>query len=91
LWRKAVGNSCTELAAPDLCCFDVEVALQKLKRSKSPGSNKITAEFISGISETFGPEMFSSIWNNEVLRQSWNECIIVSIHVKEDKAECTNY
>jgi hypothetical protein len=36
-------------------------------------------------------KLFSSIWNNEVLPQKWNECSTVPIHRKLDKTVCTNY
>jgi hypothetical protein len=31
-----------------------------------------------------------SVWNNEELPQSWEQSVIVPLHVKGDKAECRN-
>jgi hypothetical protein len=72
----------------------VEIAIGKLKRYKSLGTDQILAEFIKGGSKTLCFEihrLICSIWNQEELPQQWKESIIVSIHKKGDKTDCNNY
>jgi hypothetical protein len=39
----------TEPLLPDPSCFEVEIAIAKLKRYKSPGSDQIPAELIHAV------------------------------------------
>jgi hypothetical protein len=44
--------------------------------------------------ETLQPEihkLINSIWNKEVLPDQWKESIIVPVHKKGDKTDCSNY
>jgi hypothetical protein len=36
-------------------------------------------------------ELITSIWNEEEIPEEWKESIIVPIHKKGDKTECSNY
>ena len=48
----------------------VEMAIEKLKRHKSPGTDQIPAEFIQSGGKTFRSEShkpINSIWNKEEL------------------------
>jgi hypothetical protein len=36
-------------------------------------------------------KLMNSIWNKEILPQQWRESIIVPIHKKGDKTECSSY
>jgi hypothetical protein len=72
----------------------MEIAIGKLKRYKSPGTDQIQAELIKAGGETLCSEihrLISSIWNKEELPQQWKESIIVPIYKKGDKADCNNY
>jgi hypothetical protein len=65
-----------------------------LKRYKSPGSDQIPADLIQAGGEILRSEihkLINSIWNKEVLPDHWKEPIIVPIHRKGDKSDCSNY
>jgi hypothetical protein len=59
-----------EPLVPDPSPFEVEIAIAKLKRYKSPGSNEILAELIQAGGETLHSKvhkLINSIWNKEEL------------------------
>jgi hypothetical protein len=79
---------------PDPRPFEVEIATAKLKGYKLPGSDQIPAELIQAGGVTLESEickLINSIWNKEELPDQWKESIIVSIHKKGDKIDCSNY
>jgi len=58
------------------------MAIEKLKRHKSPGINQIPAELIKAEGRTLRSEihkLINSIWNKEELPEEWKESIIVPI------------
>jgi len=64
------------------------LAIEKLKRHKSPGIHQIPAELIKAGRKTIGCEIHKliiSIWNKEELPEVWKESIIVPIYKKGDK------
>jgi hypothetical protein len=70
------------------------LALAKLKRCKFPGSDQIPAELIQAGGEILLSKihkLISSIWNKETLPDQWKESIIVPVHKKGDKTDCSNY
>ena len=74
---------------PEPSAFEFEMATEKLKRHKSPGTDHIAAELIKAGGRTICCEihkLLNSIWNKE-----WKESIIVPIYKKGDKTDCTNY
>jgi hypothetical protein len=74
--------------------FEVESAIAKLKRYKSPGSDQILAELIQAGGEILRSKihnLITSIWHTEKLPDQWKESIIVPIHKKGDKTDCSNY
>ena len=74
--------------------FEVEMAIKKLKRHKSPGNDQIPAELIKAGGRTFLYEirkLIIPIWNKEELPEEWKESIIVPIYRKGDKIDCSNY
>jgi hypothetical protein len=73
---------------------EVEVAIGKFKMYSSPGVDQIPAELIQGGGETLHSEihmLIKLIWNKEKLPQQWKWSIVVPIHKKGDKADCSNY
>jgi hypothetical protein len=73
---------------------DVEVAIGKLKRYKSPGVDQIPAELIQAGGEKLRSEirkLIKLIWNKEELPHQWKESVVVPIHTKGDKTNCSNY
>jgi hypothetical protein len=72
----------------------VEIAIAKLKKYKSPGSDQIPAELIQAGGEILLSvihKLVNSVWNKEELLDQWKESIIVPIHKKGDKTGCDNY
>jgi sorting nexin-29 len=66
----------------------------KLKRYKSPGFDQIPAELIQAGWETLHSEihkLIKLIWNKEELPHQKKESIVVPIHKKGDKTDCSNY
>jgi hypothetical protein len=65
--------------------LEVEIAIAKLKKYKSPGSDQIPSELIQAGGETLLSEihkLINSVWNKEELPDQWKESIIVPIHKK---------
>jgi hypothetical protein len=61
---------------------EVEIAIEKLKRYKSPGIDQIPAELIQAGGETLSSEihkLINCIWNKEELPEEWKESIIVPV------------
>jgi hypothetical protein len=82
-----------EPLVPDSCPFDIEIAIAKLKKYKSPGSDKIPAELIQAGGETLRSELhkrINSIWNKEELPDQWKESIIIPIYKKVIKLTVVN-
>jgi hypothetical protein len=72
----------------------VEIAIAKLKKYKSPGSDQIPAELIQEGGETLQSaihKLINSVWNKGKLPDQWKDSIIVSVHKKGDKTDCNNY
>ena len=64
------------------------------KSHKSPGIDQIPAELIKAGGRTICLEIhkvITSIWEKEKLPEEWKESIIVPIHKKGDKTDCSNY
>jgi hypothetical protein len=62
--------------------FEVEVAIEKLKRHKPPGIDQIAAELIKAGSRTIRSEitkLTNSVWNKEELPEECEESIILPI------------
>jgi hypothetical protein len=82
-----------EPLVPEPSAFEVEMAIEKLKRHKSPGIVEIPAELIKARGRTIQSEIHKliiSIWNKEELPEEWKESVIVPIYKKRDKTGC-NY
>jgi hypothetical protein len=70
--------------------LEVEIAIAKLKKYKSPGSDQIPAELILAGGEMLLStihKLINSVWNKEELPDQWKESIIVPIHKKGDKTD----
>ena len=83
-----------EPLVPDPSAFDVELAIEKLKRHKSPGTDQTPAELIQAGGRTMRSEihkLINSKWNKKELPEEWKESIVVAIYKKGDKTDCINY
>jgi len=79
---------------PEPSTSEVELAIDKLKSHKSPGTDQIPAELIKAGDRTICLEirkLITSIWKKEKLPEEWKKSITVPIHKKGDKTDCSNY
>jgi hypothetical protein len=77
-----------EPPVPDPSPFESEIAIENLKRYKSPGSDGIPVELIQAGGEILRSKinkLIKSIWNKEELPDQWKESIIVSVYMKGAK------
>jgi hypothetical protein len=77
-----------EPLVPGPSWLEVEIAIAKLKKYKSPGSDQIPAELIQAGGETLLSaihKLINSVWNKEGLPDQWKESIIVPFHKKGEK------
>ena len=66
----------------ELSAFEVEVAIEKLKRHKSPGIDQIPAELIKAGGMKIYSEinkLIISIWNKEELPEEWSQSLYIFI------------
>jgi hypothetical protein len=83
-----------EPLVPEPTAFEVEMAIEKLKRHRSPGIVYIPAELITTGGNTICCEihkLINYIWNKEELPDQCKESIIVPVYKKGDKTDCSNY
>jgi hypothetical protein len=82
------------LLVPSPSLLEVEIAIAKLKKYKSPGSDQIPTELIQAGGEILLSEihkLINSVCNKEELPDQWKESIIVPIHKKGDKTDRNNF
>jgi hypothetical protein len=91
VWQTEIQIA--ELLASEPSSSETEIAIEKLKRYKSPGTDQIPAEFIQAGGNTLYSEInkhISFVWNKEEMPKQWKESIIVPIYNKGDKTDCSN-
>ena len=79
---------------PETSASKVEMAIEKVKRHKSPGNDQIPAELIKAWVWTIRSDIHKliySIWNKERLPEEWKESVVVPIYKKGEKTDCSNY
>jgi len=65
-----------ETLVPEPSAFEVQLAIEKLKSHKSPGTDQIPAELIKADSGTIHSgihKLIISIWNMEKLPEDWKQ------------------
>jgi hypothetical protein len=83
-----------ETFVPEPSASEVEVVTGKLKRCKSPSVGQIPVEPIQARGETLRSEILKFIkliWNKQELPHQWKASIVVPIHKKRRKNDCSNY
>jgi len=78
----------------DILFEEVQAAIDRLKRNKSPGTDGITAEMIQAGGEPLARMLHGicqKIWEEERMPEEWLQSVIVTIPKKGDLKECTNY
>jgi hypothetical protein len=79
-----------EPLVPGPNCLEVEIAIAKLKKYKSPGSDQIPTELIQAGGEIFLSaihKLINAVWNKEELPDQWKKSINVPVHKKGDKTD----
>ena len=69
-----------EPLVPESSAFEVELAIEKLKSNKSPGTVQMPAELIKSRGRTIGydfDKLIISIWNKGEMGEEWKESIFV--------------
>ena len=83
-----------EPLVPEPSAFEVEMAIEKLKRHKSPGIDQIPAEYIKSGGRTIHSEVHklnNLMWNKKESPEEWKELVILPIYKKGDKTDCSDY
>jgi hypothetical protein len=73
--------------------FEVEMAVEKLKRHKPLAIDQSAAALIKARDRAIQSEIHKliiSVWNKEEVREEWKESIIVLIYKKGDKTGSSN-
>ena len=87
-------NTGRDRSAPLLLKEEVEAAIAKLKRNKSPGAGKITAEEILAAGQQGVDTMYDlcrKMWEEEEVPNGWKQSVIVAVFKKKDRLSCDNY
>ena len=82
-----------EPLVPEPSAFEVEMAIEKLKRQITRYWSNRSKNY-SSRDRTICSEMrtlTNSVWNKEEMPAEWKESIIVPIYTKGDKTVCSNY
>jgi hypothetical protein len=83
-----------EPLVPEPSLFEVHMAIENLKRHKSPVTDHIPAELIKAGGRTIRSEihkLINSIWSKEEFSEQWKDSFIVPVYKKGDKTDCSNY
>jgi hypothetical protein len=83
-----------ESLVPGSSHLEVKIAIAKLKKYKSPGSDLIPAELFQAGGEMLLSvihKLINYVWNKQELPDQWKESIIVPVHNKVDETDCNNY
>jgi hypothetical protein len=91
---KQIEIHTAEPIVPGSNHLEVELAIAKLKKYKSPSSGQIPAEMSQAGGETFVymiHRLINSLWNKSELHDQWKESIIVPVHKKGDKTDFSKY
>jgi hypothetical protein len=84
-------GSTAEPLVPGPSRLDGQIAIAKLKKYESPGSDQIPAQLIQAGGETLLSVTHRLTWNKEELPDQWKEYVYVPVHKKGDKTDCNNY
>jgi len=73
---------------------EVIKALNSVKNGKDPGEDAITAELLKNVGRECQLRMCNlilEIWKSETMPEKWKRGMIIPIHKKGSRSECTNY
>ncbi|KAJ4427253.1 hypothetical protein ANN_24871 [Periplaneta americana] len=89
--RDEIEIQTAEPFIPEPTLSEVEIAIENLKKYKSPGIDQIPAELIQEGGSALCSEIYKlvlAIWEKEIVPEQWKESIIVPIFKKGDKTNC---
>jgi hypothetical protein len=90
-----LGKSKEEEKEPGIMMDEVRVAIDKMKKNKSPGIDNIMSEEIQAAAEGNGIlviwQLLQQVWSKEEIPRDWKRAVIVPIHKKRDRFDCNNY
>ncbi|KAJ4450915.1 hypothetical protein ANN_02349 [Periplaneta americana] len=92
--RDEIEIQTAEPFIPEPTLSEVEIAIENLKKYKSPGIDQIPAELIQEGGSALYSEIYKlvlAIWEKEIVLEQWKESIIVPIFKKGDKTNCGNF
>jgi hypothetical protein len=78
---------------PEPSVSEFELAIERLKSHKSPGTDQIQTELIKAECRTIRYEIHKliiSIWNKGGVEE-WKDSIILPTYMKGDETDCSNY
>ena len=88
-----VANNIEDI--PTIGLDEVEAAVKKLKHCKAAGVDNITVEEVQAATQGTGMmilhKLCQAIWEQEKLPSDWKRSVIIPIHKKKDKLDCSNY
>jgi hypothetical protein len=104
-WEKYLSQSPNEHRSSDvrrieihtaepLTRFEFEIAIARLQKYTSPGSDQLPAELIQAVSEMLRSQLNKLInfnWNKKELSDQWKETIFAAIYIKGNKTDFSNY
>lgn len=73
---------------------EVKEAIKTLKNNKAPGKDEISAELLKKGGDVVIDKMWEliqKVWDKEEMPNDWQEAIVVPIHKKGDKEDCSNF
>lgn len=73
---------------------EVKKSLRRMRKNKAPGADGVQAELWQVAEEgeqDWLAEMILRVWREERMPEDWNLGMIVPVHKKEDRANCSNY
>ena len=75
--------------------FELQMAIGKLKKQKSPGTGQILGQFVKSgggrIIRSKVHKIINSVWSKEDLFEQWKESLIIPIYKKGNKIYCISY
>ncbi len=92
--RESKYNGQEEKEIPKILKTEIERAIAQLKKSKTPGIDKIENETIKNFKDTLIKPLtviFNKILEEEKIPTQWNLAEIILLHKKGDRREIKNY
>uniref|UniRef100_A0A914X3Y7 Reverse transcriptase domain-containing protein n=1 Tax=Plectus sambesii TaxID=2011161 RepID=A0A914X3Y7_9BILA len=68
--------------------------IKALKNGKAPGPDEVVAESLKAGGQILAErlhQLILTIWNTGVIPSAWKKALIIPIHKKGDKQDCSNY